>query len=117
MAIPFIREFDAPYGESVRISPLVTRVLANNPGPFTFKGTGVYIVGKHDVAVIDPGPLLDEHVEALKRALDGKRVSHILVTHTHSDHSPAAAPLKAWSKARTFGFGPHGSGHHEDGPR
>lgn len=117
MAIPFIREFDAPYGESVRVSPLIARVLAKNPGPFTFKGTGVYIVGDKEVAVIDPGPLIDEHVAALKRALEGKRVSHILVTHTHSDHSPAAEPLKLWCGARTFAFGPHGSGHHDEGPR
>jgi len=114
MASPFIREFDALYGEPVKLTPLISRVLANNPGPFTFKGTGVYIVGSRDVAVIDPGPLLGEHVEALKRALDGKRVTHILVTHTHSDHSPAAAPLKEWSGAKTYAFGPHGSGK-EDG--
>ena len=117
MAIPFIREFDVPYHEPVRVSPLIERVLANNPGPFTFKGTGVYIVGNKDVAVIDPGPLIDEHIAALKRALEGKTVSHILVTHTHSDHSPAAAPLKQWCGAKTYAFGPHGSGHHEDGPR
>ena len=117
MAIPFIREFDAPYGEKIGVSPLVARVLADNPGPFTFKGTGVYIVGARDVAVIDPGPLISKHVDALKRALVGKRVSHILVTHTHSDHSPAAQPLKEWSGAKTYAFGPHGSGHHDDGPR
>ncbi len=117
MAIPFDRSLDVPYGENVRVSPLVTRVLADNPGPFTFKGTGVYIVGDTDVAVIDPGPVIPSHLEALKRALDGKRVSHILVTHTHSDHSPAAAPLKEWSGAATYAFGPHGSGHHEGGPR
>jgi glyoxylase-like metal-dependent hydrolase (beta-lactamase superfamily II) len=115
MAIPFDRSFSAPYGESVRVSPLIARVLANNPGPFTFKGTGVYIVGERDVAVIDPGPLIAEHVDALKRALEGKRVSHILVTHTHSDHSPAAAPLKEWSGAKTYAFGPHGSGKADDG--
>jgi glyoxylase-like metal-dependent hydrolase (beta-lactamase superfamily II) len=114
MAIPFDRSFTAPYGEPVALTPRISRVLANNPGPFTFKGTGVYIVGARDVAVIDPGPLVPEHVEALKRALDGKRLTHILVTHTHSDHSPAAAPLKEWSGAKTFAFGPHGSGK-EDG--
>jgi glyoxylase-like metal-dependent hydrolase (beta-lactamase superfamily II) len=114
MAIAFDRSFEAPYGEPVKLTSLITRVLANNPGPFTFKGTGVYIVGTRDVAVIDPGPLIGEHVEALKRALDGRRVSHILVTHTHSDHSPAAAPLKEWSGAKTYAFGPHGSGK-EDG--
>ena len=117
MAIPFDRSLDAPYGDNIRLSPLITRVLANNPSAFTFKGTGVYIVGESDVAVIDPGPLLPDHIEALKRALKGKRVSHILVTHTHSDHSPAAQPLKEWSGARTYAFGPHGSGHHEGGPR
>jgi glyoxylase-like metal-dependent hydrolase (beta-lactamase superfamily II) len=117
MAIPYIRTFEPSYGEDIRVTPLVSRVVANNPGPFTFKGTGVYIVGTHDVAVIDPGPLIDEHVAALKRALAGKRVSHILVTHTHIDHSPAAQPLKEWSGAKTYAFGPHGSGHHDDGPR
>ncbi len=117
MAIPFIRTFEPSYGEDIRVTPLVSRVVANNPGPFTFKGTGVYIVGTRDVAVIDPGPLIDEHVAALKRALAGKRVSHILVTHTHIDHSPAAQPLKEWSGAKTYAFGPHGSGHHDDGPR
>ncbi|MBV9330316.1 MAG: MBL fold metallo-hydrolase [Alphaproteobacteria bacterium] len=118
MAIPFIREFDAPYAEETRVTPLITRVLANNPGPFTFKGTGTYIVGSgKDVAVIDPGPLLDDHLAALKAALSGRSVSHIFVTHTHSDHSPAAAPLKEWSGALTYAFGPHGSGHHEDGPK
>jgi glyoxylase-like metal-dependent hydrolase (beta-lactamase superfamily II) len=117
MTIPFIREFDVPYGAHVRLTPLIGRVLARNPGPFTFKGTGVYIVGQCEVAVIDPGPLLDEHVDALKRALEGKSVASILVTHTHADHSPAAQPLKEWCGAKTFAFGPHGSGHHEEGPR
>lgn len=111
MAIPFERNFDAPYGACVKVSPLIHRLLAHNPGPFTFKGTGVYIVGGTDVAVIDPGPDMPEHVEALKRALAGKRVTHILVTHCHSDHSPAAKPLKEWSGARTYAFGPHGSGY------
>jgi glyoxylase-like metal-dependent hydrolase (beta-lactamase superfamily II) len=118
MAIPFDRSFDAPYEEAQRVSPMISRVLARNPSPFTFKGTGVYIVGADgakDVAVIDPGPLIDEHVAALKRALDGKRLTHILVTHTHSDHSPAAEPLKQWSGAPTYGFGSHGSGKGDDG--
>ncbi|HWA91902.1 MAG TPA: MBL fold metallo-hydrolase [Rhizomicrobium sp.] len=116
MAIPFDRSFDAPYETRQQVSPLIARVLAQNPGPFTFKGTGVYVVGAGDaVAVIDPGPDNPAHVEALKRALDGKRLTHILITHTHSDHSPAAAPLKAWSGAKTFGFGPHGSGKAEEG--
>ena len=114
MAIPFNRDFDVPVGERIALSPLIARVLAPNPGPFTFKGTGVYIVGTDEVAVIDPGPVIPAHIEALKRAIDGRKVSHILVTHTHSDHSPAAAPLKEWSGAKTYAFGPHGSGL-EDG--
>jgi glyoxylase-like metal-dependent hydrolase (beta-lactamase superfamily II) len=115
MAIPFIRTLETPYEASVQLSPLVSRVLAHNPGPFTFKGTGVYIVGQTDVTVIDPGPVIPEHLDALKRALDGKHVTHILVTHTHNDHSPAAQPLKEWTGAKTYAFGPHGSGKAEDG--
>ena len=115
MAIPFDRNFDAPVGADQQVSPLIHRVLAPNPGPFTFKGTGVYIVGDRDVAVIDPGPDIPSHIEALKHALDGKRVSHILVTHTHKDHSPAAKALKEWSGAKTYAFGPHGSGDTEAG--
>jgi len=115
MAIPFERNFDAPYGEIVALSPRIGRVLAKNPGPFTFKGTGVYILGDKDVAVIDPGPNMPEHVEALKHAIGDRRLTHILVTHTHSDHSPAAKPLKEWSGAKTYAFGPHGSGKAEEG--
>ncbi len=115
MAIPFDRDFDAPYGVALPVSPLVRRVLAPNPSAFTFKGTGVYVVGDRDVAVIDPGPDIPEHVNALKQALAGRRVTHILVTHTHSDHSPAAQPLKEWSGAKTYGFGPHGAGRAEEG--
>jgi glyoxylase-like metal-dependent hydrolase (beta-lactamase superfamily II) len=92
-------------GEEVRLSPLVSRLLAPNPGPFTFKGTGVHIVGAGaEVAVIDPGPDSPAHLAALKRALGSRRISHILVTHTHRDHSPAAAALKAWSGARVYGW-------------
>jgi len=117
LAIPFDRTFTAPYEVEQRVSPLIARVLTDNPGPFTFKGTGVYIVGDKNVAVIDPGPDTPAHVEALKRALDGKRIAHILVTHTHNDHSPAAQPLKEWSGAKTYAFGPHGSGKSDDGPK
>jgi len=116
MAIPFDRNFDVPFGENISLTPHIARVLAPNPGPFTFKGTGVYIVGAgRDAAVIDPGPVIPEHIEALKRALAGRRLTHILVTHTHSDHSPAAAPLKEWSGAKTYAYGPHGSGKAEEG--
>ena len=95
-----------PYGVAEQVSPRIQRLTAPNPGPFTFHGTGVYIIGAGDcVAVIDPGPDMPDHIEALKRALTGRKVSHILITHTHSDHSPAARPLAAWSGAPVYGFG------------
>jgi glyoxylase-like metal-dependent hydrolase (beta-lactamase superfamily II) len=107
MSLVFDHDFTAPYGEPVGLSPLVTRVLAPNPGPFTFRGTGVYLVGAGDsVAVIDPGPDLPQHVAALKAAIGARRISHILVTHTHRDHCPAAAPLKAWSGAKVYAMAP-----------
>jgi len=107
MALTFNRRFDAVPGVPMTLSPRVTRLLAPNPGPFTFRGTGVYLVGAGSaVAVIDPGPLLSAHMQALQAALNGRRVSHILVTHTHRDHSEAAEALKAWSGAKTYGFGP-----------
>ena len=110
MALHFDRSLDAVYGTAERLSPMVARLLAPNPSAFTFRGTGVYIVGAGDtVAVIDPGPSVPEHLAALTRALAGKTVSHILVTHTHADHSPAAAPLKALTGAKTYGYGPHGA--------
>jgi glyoxylase-like metal-dependent hydrolase (beta-lactamase superfamily II) len=107
VAIAFDRSFTAPYGEAMRLSAAIQRVLAQNPGPFTFTGTGVYIVGAREVAVIDPGPLLPEHLDALRRALSGLKLTHILVTHTHLDHSPAAAVLKQWTGAAIYAFGPH----------
>ena len=108
--LPFVRDLSIEYGVADTLSPLIRRVVARNPSAFTFKGTGTYIVGRGTVAVIDPGPLLDDHVGALTRALAGETVSHILITHTHIDHSPAAAPLKKATGAPTYGFGPHGSG-------
>ena len=107
MTLTFNRDFDPPPGRPVTLSPLVTRLLAPNPGPFTFRGTGVYLVGAGSaVAVIDPGPLLPAHMQALQAAIGTRRVSHILVTHTHRDHSEAANALKQWSGAKTYGFGP-----------
>ena len=83
--------------------------MARNPSPFTFTGTGTYIIGRGKVAVIDPGPALEDHVAALTEAIAGETVTHILITHTHLDHSPAAAALKRATGAKTYGFGPHGS--------
>lgn len=102
-ALVFDRSLDAAYGVAVALSPRIARLLAPNPGPFTFRGTGVYLVGGGDsVMVIDPGPDLPHHLAALKRALAGRRVSHILVTHPHADHSPAARPLAEWSGAKIY---------------
>jgi len=101
--IPFVRELDFEYGRRDRVSPLIRRVIARNPGPFTYTGTGVYIVGRGEVAVIDPGPDQPEHFEALKNALDGERVTHVLVTHHHLDHSPLAHPLAEAFGAKVYG--------------
>jgi glyoxylase-like metal-dependent hydrolase (beta-lactamase superfamily II) len=102
------RSFTADYGRLEPVSPLIRRIVAHNPGPFTFFGTGTYVIGHGKVAVIDPGPDLPAHVEALVAGLAAEAVSHILITHTHLDHSPAAAALQAATGAPTYGFGPHG---------
>ncbi len=95
--IPFVRDFDFAYGRRDQVSPLIQRVVCDNPGPFTFTGTGTYVVGRPDagaeVAVIDPGPMDEAHLAALLSAVEGRRVSHVLVTHTHRDHSPLARPF------------------------
>lgn len=90
------------------MSPLVRRVTARNSGPFTYHGTGTYLVGRGKVAVIDPGPDDDAHIAAIMAATSHETITHILVTHTHLDHSPGAAPLKRLTGAPTYGFGPHG---------
>lgn len=105
--IPFVTSDDAPYGKAEAVSPRIRRVLADNPSKFTYKGTGTYLVGRGRVAVIDPGPDLASHREALQAALVGEEVSHILVTHCHADHSPLAAWLRQETGAPTYAFGPH----------
>ncbi len=94
---------------------MIRRIVANNPGPYTFKGTGTYVVGRGKVAVIDPGPDDPAHVEALLAALEGEEITHQLITHTHIDHSPAAKLVKERTGARTYGYGPHGSGKYAQG--
>lgn len=104
--IPFDRTLAAKPEELQVLSPLVRRLVANNGGPFTFTGTCSYIVGHGDVAVIDPGPSDPSHIAAIMAALRGEAVRHILVTHSHRDHAPGAALLRAATGAEVVGCAP-----------
>ena len=97
---------DAPYARLEQLEPGIARVLAHNPSAFTYHGTQTYLLGKREVAVIDPGPDLDEHVEALVAAIAGRAVVAICCTHTHRDHSPAAWPLAEATGAPIIGCAP-----------
>lgn len=101
--ISFDRSSVGMTDELQRMSPRVRRILAGNPGPMTFTGTCSYVVGSGEVAVIDPGPALPEHIDALLHALRHESISHILVTHTHRDHCAAAVALKAATGAKIIG--------------
>lgn len=103
----FDRDFDPRHGEAVALTPLVRRVVCANPGPFTFHGTNTFLVGRDELAVIDPGPDDPVHVEAILRAAGAAPITAILATHTHRDHSPAAVALKAATGATVYGEGPH----------
>src|SRR5712691_9899630 len=92
--IPFDRAFDALPGRAARVAPDVRRILAPNPGPFTFTGTCSYVIGEGRVAILDPGPNDPAHVSALLDSVRGETVENILVTHTHRDHSTAAAAIR-----------------------
>ena len=96
----FINSFK--YGDCDTINPLIRRVIAKNPGPFTFTGTGTYIVGNKDLAVIDPGPIDENHFQAILKATEGKKITHILLTHNHNDHSPLAKKLKKETGAMIY---------------
>ncbi len=106
MAVPLLQEHEVIRGVATRMSPLVRRVVANNPSIFTCHGTGTFIVGHGEVAVIDAGPALERHVEALLDATRGETITHQFITHTHSDHSPAARLLKQATGAETWAYGP-----------
>jgi len=90
------------YGEIEIISPNIRRITANNPAPFTYKGTGTYIIGHGNVAVIDPGPNMPAHINAILDGLKGETITHIFVTHNHKDHSPAARPLSELCGAKIY---------------
>ena len=97
---------DAPYAKVEQLEPGIARVLAPNPSAFTYTGTQSYLIGEREVAVIDPGPDLPEHLDALEKAIGGRRVAAILCTHTHRDHSPAAKPLAEATGAPIVGCAP-----------
>jgi glyoxylase-like metal-dependent hydrolase (beta-lactamase superfamily II) len=97
---------DAPYAKLEQLEPGIARVLAHNPSAFTYFGTQSYLVGEREVAVIDPGPDLPEHIDALEAAIGGREVAAIMCTHTHRDHSPAARPLAERTGAPIIGCAP-----------
>lgn len=100
-------KFDPAHGEVVHLAPGLQRITAPNESAFTYRGTNTYILGESHVAVIDPGPIIDSHLELLMETLKGRTVSHIIVTHTHMDHSPLAKVLKEKTGAPIFAEGIH----------
>ncbi len=107
MSLEFDTRFETPHDQPVEVAAGVRRLTANNPGPFTFQGTNSYVVGRDNLAVIDPGPEDDAHFDALLAAIGGRPVSHIFVSHTHRDHSPLAARLREKTGAIICAEGPH----------
>ncbi|TIS88332.1 MBL fold metallo-hydrolase [Mesorhizobium sp.] len=107
MALKFDTRFDPAYGQGVTVAPGVQRVTAKNPSPFTFHGTNSYVIGRETLAVIDPGPDDDAHLQTLLEVIANRPVSHIFVSHTHRDHSPLAARLKQRTGAAILAEGPH----------
>ncbi len=107
MAIEFDTDFDPRHGELVEVSPLLRRIVCANESKYTFRGTGTYIVGRDEVAIVDPGPNDGRHLRALLDGLRGETVARVLITHTHGDHSPGARRIAAETGAMVLGFGPH----------
>lgn len=101
----FDLKFEPNYGQAVEIAPGIRRMTVNNPSPFTFHGTNTYLVGDRTLAIIDPGPEDETHLQALLAAIGSRSVSHIIVTHTHRDHSPLTRRLQEMTGAPTVGFG------------
>jgi glyoxylase-like metal-dependent hydrolase (beta-lactamase superfamily II) len=97
---------DAPYARLEELEPGIARVLAHNPSAFTYYGTQTYLIGTREVAIVDPGPDLPEHLDALEKAIAGRPVTAIMCTHTHRDHSPASRPLAERTGAPIIGCGP-----------
>ncbi|MCP4757036.1 MAG: MBL fold metallo-hydrolase [Proteobacteria bacterium] len=114
--IPFRFEYDCEYGKIQQITPLIRRIVAQNPNPFTFFGTNTYILGHGEVAVIDPGPDLDQHLTAIDEGLQDETITHVLITHDHLDHWPACRRLRTGDGAKTYGFHPSGTGNPAPNP-
>ncbi|MCJ9429451.1 MBL fold metallo-hydrolase [Kordiimonas marina] len=111
MATEYIMGIPVEYGTPEQVSDRVVRVMCRNPSPYTYTGTGTYLVGAGDnLAIIDPGPMMPEHGEAILKAAGTRTISHILVTHTHIDHSPLSGWLAAKTGAPVYAYGPHGAG-------
>lgn len=105
--IPFNKKFDLAAGVVDEVLPGIRRIVAPNPGPFTFTGTVTYILGHGSVAIIDPGPDNPGHVAAVLKAIEGEKLTHVLITHTHRDHSPGLRYVKAAHDVPAYGEGPH----------
>ena len=106
-SIRFDRDFSPHYGQAIELAPGVRRMTCNNPGPLTFMGTNTYIIGEGEIAVLDPGPADVAHINTILDATRGEKISHILISHTHIDHSPGAAVLQAATGAPIYAEGPH----------
>ena len=107
VVLPFAREFVFEYGVAGEAAPGVRRIVANNPSPFTFKGTNSYLIGTGEVALVDPGPDDTAHREAIlaEVAAKGERITHIFLTHTHKDHSAGLAAMAEATGAQVLGYG------------
>ncbi len=108
-------ELDFKYATSKEVLPGIRRIVAPNPSPYTLHGTGTYIIGSGEIAIIDPGPNISSHIDAIINETKGEKITHILVTHTHADHSPAAKPLANLTGGVVMGYGPHGNEEGEEG--
>jgi glyoxylase-like metal-dependent hydrolase (beta-lactamase superfamily II) len=107
--LAFNRSQDVDYGVAQDVGPGIRRIVANNPGPYTFLGTNSYVVGHGEVAVIDPGPADEQHLQAIAAAIKGERLAYILVTHSHRDHCAGARGLQALAGGKIGAFGPTGT--------
>ena len=107
------KKFKPNYHEIEKVAENVRRLLAPNPSPFTFHGTGTYIIGNNELAIIDPGPNIDSHIESILKIIHKKDLVHLFITHTHADHSPAAKIIKEKTNSITYGYGAYPSDRYD----